>query len=137
MILDFLNASPARIQALAAGFLAVAVLCLGLTCWALWERLSATQARAERDRALAQVAVVSEAARACTASVDRAQVLSQAAVDAIDELLAAARRHSATAKRTSAALEAILSGPVATQQASDCGWAWEQIEQQHRKAGAP
>jgi hypothetical protein len=55
-LLDFFAAGPARIQALLVAFLAAVAIAASLSCWALWERASAVQARAERDRALDQVA---------------------------------------------------------------------------------
>jgi ribulose kinase len=66
---------------------------LGLTTWALVERLGAVQARAERDRALDQVAVVSAAAKACSVGVDEAKKVGKAAIDAHQGASGCSRAH--------------------------------------------
>jgi hypothetical protein len=132
-LLDFFAAGPARVKGLLVAFLAAVALGLGLTTWALVERLGAVQARAERDRALDQVAVVSAAAKACSASVDHAREVGEAAIAATGELVAAAKRLKAPAVHTVERIEKILEQPAPP--GAGCDQAWTTIEQIH-KAGA-
>jgi hypothetical protein len=62
LLLDFFTGGPARIQGLLVAFLAALALCTSLACWALWERSSAAQARAELATFRAQVATAAEKA---------------------------------------------------------------------------
>lgn len=137
-LLDFFAAGPARIKGLLIGAMAIGALCLSLAGWAWIEHLGAALARAERDRALDQVAVVSAAAQACTASVDHAKRAGEAAVAASAELLAAARRIKQPAIREVERIERLVKEtPLAPEQAQDCAFGWDLIEEQHRKAGGP
>lgn len=131
-LLDFFVAGPARVKGLLVAFLAVVALGLGLMTWALVERVGAVQARAERDRALDQVAVISAAAKACSASVDRAREVGEAAIAGTAQLLAAAKRLSAPAVHTVERIETVLERP--TPPGAGCDRAWDTIEQVH-KAG--
>ena len=134
-ILDFFTAGPARVKALLVAAMAMAVVGLALTTWALVERVAAVQARAERDRALDQLADVSAAAKACSAGVDQAKRVGEAAVLATAELAAAAKRLKAPAVHTVERIEQILERPAPP--GAGCDQAWDQIEDIHRKAGAP
>lgn len=134
-LLDFFTAGPARVKGLLLASMAIAALCLALTTWALVERLGAVQARAERDRALDQVAVISAAAQACSVAVDHAREVGQAAIAATGELLEAAARISAPAVHTVERIEKILERP--SPPGAGCDQAWDQIEALQRKAGAP
>jgi hypothetical protein len=132
-LLDFFTAGPARVKGLLIAFLALVALGASLACWALLERASAIQARAERDRALDQVAVVSAAAKACSASVDQAREVGEAAIAATGELVAAAKRLAAPAVHT---VERIEKGPRApTPPGAGCDQAWDVIEQTCTKPG--
>lgn len=133
---------PARAKALLAAAAAMALLCLGLTSWALLERAAAfqargeaAQARAERDRAIDQAAVLGAAASACTASVEDAKAVAAGALAATEKLVDAARRRSEPARHTVERIETILERPAPP--GAGCDRAWDELEHLHRKAGAP
>jgi hypothetical protein len=120
---------------LPAALKALLLLCFALTCWALLERLGGVQARAERDRALDQVVVVSAAAAACTTSVDHAREVGSAAIKAAGELSAAAARLAVPPKTIVQHTEMIIQN-LTPELAGDCNAAWEKLELD-RKARAP
>lgn len=133
MILDLFCAGPARVKALLVGAVALASVVLALLAYGLWWRAEAFQARAERDHAIDQLAVVSAAAQACSAAVDHAKAVGDAAVKATGELVAAARRLSKPAEKTIERIETILERPAPP--GAGCSEAWDEIETEHRKAG--
>ena len=134
-LLSFVGASPARIQATVVALLAATTLLLATAAWGLWERGRALKAEGERDLALAQVQVVSNAARACSAGVDQAKRAGDAAVKAAGELVAAAKRLTLPARVERTTIEHWLEKP--TPSGKDCRDAWGEIEQLHQKARAP
>lgn len=137
-ILDFFTSGPARVKQLLIGALVLVAVCAVLLCYGLYWRGEAMQARGERDLALAQVEVVSAAAKACSSSVDQAKRVGDAAVAAGAELLAAARRIKQPIIQKVERIERVIhDNPPTPEQAADCSWGWDLIEQQSRKAGGP
>jgi hypothetical protein len=134
-LLDFFTGGTGRIQALLYAAAAMLVVSLSLTAWALVERVSAVQARAERDHALDQVAVISAAAKACTTSVDHAGAVGQATIKAVEELQAAAARLAVPPKTIVQRTETIIQH-LTPELAGDCNAAWAKLEQD-RKAATP
>lgn len=137
-ILDFITAAPARIQFVAQAAVVLLAVSASLGCWAPWERNAATQARAERDQALYQAAVVSATAEACSEAADHAKRVGDAAVSASEKLQAAAARLKAPVREVVTHTETVIERPSPTQ-TSECGAAWQSVEDEyhHRKAGAP
>lgn len=132
-LLDFFAAGPARVKGLLVGALAVAVLALGLTAWALVERAGRFQALAERDAARAQEAVLSGALARSNAAVDEAKRVADAAVAGTAQLVAAAKRLHAPEVHTVERIERIIQAPEPA--GADCNSAWQAIEGDARASG--
>lgn len=135
LLLDFFTGGPARVKGLLVGALAIAGLGLALLVYALWWRGEALQARGERDLALAQVTVVSSAAKACSDGVDQAKRAGDAAVSASAELVAAAQRLKAPVRVERQTIEHWLEKP--TPPGAGCDQAWNELELLYKKAGTP
>lgn len=136
-ILDFFGASPARIQALAIGALAMIAMILALVAVALWYRGAAYQARGERDVGLKNVEIVSAAAKACSSSVELAKKVGTEQLAIARGLLAEARRLHSGDRVTVAHIDALLS--QATPPGAGCDRGNDELEADYRKrtAGAP
>lgn len=134
-ILSFFLAGPAaplRLKALLIGGAAVLVAGMALLVWGLYWRGEYREAKAAVTVYAGQAAVNAAAANACTASVAQAEKVGSAVLTATAKLLAAARADGQHRARTATALEDLARRPRAP--GENCDWAWDQIEQQHRKA---
>jgi hypothetical protein len=125
-LLGFFTAGPARVAGLiyGAGALLAAIAVVGLL--ALWWRGEMIQARAERDLARAQIAVLAMAVETCNSSVDHAKRAADAAVAGTASLLAEARRLKTPARHTVERIERIIKEPAPP--GADCNTAWQRIE---------
>lgn len=131
---DLSDLAPGKAQAMLAGFLAVCTLCLALGCWALLERVGRVQAQGERDRAVAQLAAVAAAAKACSVAVDHAAKVGSAAIAATDELIEAAKRLKVPPQKTIERIETVLQQPAPP--GAGCDQAWDAIEKERATRGA-
>jgi hypothetical protein len=138
--LDFFAAGPARIKALLVGALAMVAVCLTLTAWALLERAGRleTQVEVERARTMLvrerdQIQVLAAAVGACSAGVELAKQVGDAAIAGTSELVEAARRLKRPAVHTREVIERLIEKPVTAEQANDCNWGWAEIEAEHRR----
>jgi hypothetical protein len=93
------------------------------------------QAEGARDRAEAQLAVVAAAAKACSASVDQAKRVGEAAIAATGTLAAAAARLNAPREKEVQRIETIIEKP--TPVGAGCNQAWDELERLRGMAGAP
>lgn len=145
-LVSFFAGGPARLKALLVGAAAMAVVCLALTTWALLERSWRFQALAEVERGRTllvrerdQVQVLAAAVGACSAGVDLAKRVGDAAIAGTAELVEAAKRLKRPAVHTREVIERVIASPATPEQAADCNWGWAEIEAEHqkRKARAP
>lgn len=118
--------TPARIQALAIGALAITVMLLAAVAYGLWWRGSALEARGERDVAQAQVAVLADSVKVCSASIDVAKQASDRAMAFGEAALAEMRKRNAPFTAQIAKLEDLLKQPPPPD--ANCDKAWAQIE---------
>jgi type II secretory pathway component PulM len=130
-ILDFLNASPARIQAVVIGAGAIVILCLGLLAYGLYERSQAATARGELEVARAQQAVLARSVEACSAAAAQAKRVGDQVVGAVRAHLEAARQATAGAAAQVDRLEQHLAAP--TPAGAGCDDAWRVIELEVRR----
>ena len=142
-LLSFFTAGPARIKGLVIGAGVMAIAVLALTSWALLERALRFQALADVERVRTalvrerdQVKVLADAVAACSAGVDQAKRVGEAALAGTAELVAAAKRLKAPPIHTREVIEKIIEKPVTSEQAADCNWGWNEIEDEHRKRKA-
>lgn len=147
MILDFFTLGPiARLKGLLVGLAVLAAIAAALTGWALLERSWRFQAEKEVEtvkghlvRERDQVKVLGSAIEACSAGVDLAKRVADAAIAGTGELVAQARRLKAGVVHTREVIERTLEQPATPAQAAACDWGWDEIEAEYRrrKAGAP
>lgn len=125
-------AAPARLTGLLVGALAIGLACLGLYTWGLYWRGEAREAKAVVAVYADQVKVSSRALEQCNAGADETRRVGAAAVAAMGKLVRDAELANARRLTEAAALEQQAAQP--RKPGEDCRWAWQQIEQQHRKA---
>ena len=125
-------AAPGRLQILLIGALGVALACLGLFSWGLYWRGEYRDARAALTVAEAQRDVAAAALQRCDAATAHAKAVGDAAVKAMGKMVADAREAQKGREATAIAIEELAR--QSRQPGEGCGWAWDQIEQQHRKA---
>jgi len=133
-LVSFFAGGPARIQAMLIAALAMALTCAALLVYGLWWRGEAKGMKAELTAAVAQGTVLADALGNCNAATDHTKRVGDAAIAAMGGLVAEAKKAHQDRGKTAATLEEIARQ---TRKAGEgCDWAWEQIEQQKRKARA-
>lgn len=122
---------PARLKGLIAGAGVALVACLGLAAHGQYWRAEAKQAALERDLALAQAQVLSGSLAACNAGVDRSKAVGDAAIAAMGEMLAKARKLALPREKTIERIETVIH--QAPKPGEGCDWAWGEIEREQRE----
>jgi hypothetical protein len=123
---------PPKAKLAAAAALAIAM--AALLIWGLYWRGEYREAKAALTVYAAQAAVNKEAVDRCNAGATEAARVGNAAIASMGPLLEAARRARADLDRGAKALDELARRPRAA--GENCDWAWDQVEQQHRKARA-
>lgn len=134
-LLTFFGAGGIRLQALIIAALAMAVMILGLTTWALLERSGRLSAKVELVAAQAQAQAWEAAAGRCTASVENAAKIGRETVDATRELLRKADAAYARNAGLIADIRTIVSKPPPVRtdgKPKDCTDALGEIKQRVR-----
>lgn len=131
-LVAFFAGGPARIQMLLIGAMAIALVCAALLIYGLYWRGEAKEAKAELGIAIAQGTVLADKLGTCNAGVDQARRVGEAAIAAMTALVADAKKANAGRKITAETLDEIAR--QARKAGEGCDWAWDQIEQQKRKA---
>ena len=129
-------AAPARLQVLLLGALGVALACLGLLIWGLYWRGEYRDAKAALQVAQAQNDVLAASLTRCDAAAAHTKAVGDAAVRAMGKLVQQAEEAQKGRTASADAIEDLAR--LARKAGEGCSWAWQQIEQQHRKArGTP
>lgn len=130
-ILGFFGAGPARLQALLIGAMAMAVTCLALTAWALWERSGKLSCEVERVTLAAQVAVLADKLNTQNTAVDALGSLgNQIRGDVKTGLAKIGAAEAARAAKFAELADLIKKPPPvrADGKPADCADAWREIE---------
>lgn len=124
-LVSFLGASPARIQAMAIGLLAFAVVALGLAGWALFERARYFECTATTVALQSQVTILAGKIDEQNAAIARQGALGQ-------RILAGTRDAAENARKAAAARAPEISNAEAratsTEKSKGCSDAWGEIK---------
>jgi ABC-type transport system involved in cytochrome c biogenesis permease subunit len=126
--------APARLQLLLIAAAAVAIACMSLLIWGLYWRGEYREAKAAVTALAAQGQVLADKVETCSAAATETKRVGDAAIAAMGGLVAEAKKVHKDRTTTAQSLEEIARR---TRTAGEgCDWAWQQIEQQKRKARA-
>lgn len=126
--------APARLQAMLIAAVAVVATCMALLVWGLYWRGEYREAKVAVTALKAQGDVLADKLGTCTASVDQGKRVGDAAIAAMGGLVKQAQDANKDRGKTAATLEELAR--QGRKAGEGCDWAWEQIEQQKRKARA-
>jgi hypothetical protein len=125
-LLGFFAGGPARIQALLVGVLAMALVCAGLTIWALWERAGRLSLRAELTAAVDQGKVLADKLLQCDTATAATKSAGDRSVAEMRRLVAAVDKRFADTPERIRRLEDLLKLPPPA--GATCEDAWRAIE---------
>lgn len=131
-LLGFIGASPARLQAMLVGLLAMLLACAALTIWALWERSGRLGATVQLTAAIAQQSVLADKLGQCDAGTAETKRVGDAAIAAMGGLVAAARKANEAGRAQATRIEDLLAKPPPPD--AGCEDAWRAIEAERNAA---
>lgn len=126
--------APARLQAMLIAAAAVAIACLSLLVWGLYWRGEYREAKATIVVLKAQGDVLADKLATCNAGADNAKRVGDAAIAAMGGLVKQAQDANKDRAKVAGTLEELAR--QGRKAGEGCDWAWGEIEQQKRKAGA-
>lgn len=118
--------TPARLYGTAIALLVVALAFAGLYAWGMSWKADAAKFEAERDSARAQVVILADSVKVCSAGVDAVKKASDAAISFGASALAEAQKRNAPIVAQIARLEELMRKPPPN---ATCDDAWRALEQ--------